>query len=200
MSEVNAKTKSQRQLQKDQTRKLILATAFQLYASQGILGTRTSDIAKAAKVSHGTIFVHFATQEELVSTVIEEFGSQVSLRLHELVEGNSSLREILAAHLKGLQEYEEFYIRLVMEGRVLPVRARNVLTMIQSTISFHIGQAAEREMKAGQIQSQPIHLLFNTWVGLIHYYLMNNDLFAPGESVLRRYGPELLEHYLKLIQ
>ena len=45
----------------------------------------------------------------------------------------------------------------------------------------------------------PIHLLFNTWLGLVHYYLMNADLFAPGESVLSRYQDELVSHFLALI-
>jgi hypothetical protein len=41
--------------------------------------------------------------------------------------------------------------------------------------------------------------MFNTWVGLINYYLMNRDLFAPGESVISRYGQRLVEHYMNLI-
>jgi AcrR family transcriptional regulator len=192
--------KTQRQIQKDQTRKHIVETAFKLFAQQGITATTTADIAKAANVSHGTVFVHFATQEMLLNTVIEEFGTRVSLRLHELVASDKSLREVLEAHLKGLAEFEAFYTRLVIEGRLLPESARNAFIMIQSSISFHISQAAEREMKAGTIEPYPVHLLFNTWLGLIHYYLTNNDLFAPGESVLNRYGQELLEYYMRLIR
>jgi Transcriptional regulator len=191
--------KSQRQLQKEETKKLIIETALEQFSKQGITTTRTSDIAKAAKVSHGTIFVHFPTQEALLNNVIEEFGARVSLRLHELAACNMSLRGILSAHINGLTEYEGFYTRLVIEGQMLPDSARSVFAMIQSTISFHISKAAEREIKEGTIAPHPIHLIFNTWVGLIHYYLANNDLFAPDESVLKRYGHELLEHYLSLI-
>lgn len=191
--------KTQRQIQKDQTRKHLIDTAFQQFAQNGLTTTRTADIAKAAKVSHGTVFAHFSTQEALLNAVIEEFDIRVSLRLHELAACVSSVRDVLAAHLKGLTEFEAFYTRLVIEGRLLPERARNTFIIIQSAISFHLSQAAEREMKEGTIGPCPIHLLFNTWIGLIHYYLANNDLFAPGESVLERYGPELLEHYMSLI-
>ncbi|TEB15632.1 putative acrEF/envCD operon repressor [Pelotomaculum sp. FP] len=192
-------SKTQRQIQKEQTRRHLIETAFEQFAQQGLTATRTADIAKAAKVSHGTVFAHFSTQEALLNAVIEEFGARVSLRLHELAVCNNSLREVLAAHLKGLTEHEAFYTRLVIEGRLLPESARNAFTIIQSSISFHLSQAAEREMKEGTIDPYPIHLLFNTWVGLIHYYLANNDLFAPEESVLGRYGQELLEHYIRLI-
>jgi len=188
-----------RQIQKEKTRKDIIDTAFELYSRQGFTATRTADIAKAAKVSHGTVFAHFSTQEALQSSVIEEFGERVSLKLHELAANNNSLRDVLEAHLSCLTEFEGFYTRLVIEGRLLPKSARNSFLIIQSTISFHLSQAAQREMKEGKIDEYPIHLLFNTWIGLIHYYLANNDLFAPGESVLDRYGQELLEHYMHLI-
>lgn len=192
-------SKTQRQMQKEHTRKHLIETAFEQFAQQGLTTTRTADIAKAAKVSHGTVFAHFSTQEALLNAVIEEFGARVSLRLHELAACNNSLRDVLAAHLRGLVEFEAFYARLVIEGRLLPESARNAFIIIQSSISFHLSQAAEREMKEGAIDPYPIHLLFNTWIGLIHYYLANNDLFAPEESVLERFGQELLEHYMRLI-
>lgn len=199
MNNHQPKAKTQRQLQKEQTRKQLIEAGLEQFALKGLTTTRTADIASAAKVSHGTVFAHFPTQEALLEAVMEEFGARVSARLHELATGNSSLRDVLNAHLTGLAEFEAFYTRLVIEGRLLPESARNVLVMIQSTISFHISQAAEREMKEGVIVSCPLHLLFNTWIGLIHYYLANDDLFAPGASVLNRYGEELLEHFLHLI-
>ena len=193
------KPKTRRQIQKERTRQHLIETAFAQFAAHGLTTMRTADIAQAAGVSHGTVFVHFPTQEALLCAVIEEFGVRVARRLHELAVSNRSLRDVLAAHLRGLAEVEPFYTRLVIEGRMLPASARSTVIVIQSAISFHLGQAAEREISAGTIASCPIHLLFNTWVGLIHYYLANGDLFAPGESVLARYGQELLEHYLRLI-
>lgn len=192
-------TSSKRQLQKDQTRKHIIEKALEQFARNGLTTTRTSDIAKEAEVSHGTVFAHFSTQEALLNAVIEEFGERISIRLHELASSSNSLSEVLEVHLKVLIQFEAFYTRLVIEARLLPESARNTFIIIQSTISFHISQAAEKEMKEGTINTCPIHLLFNTWIGLIHHYLVNNDLFAPEESVLERYGTELLEHFMTLI-
>ena len=190
---------TQRQLQKKHTRAHIIETALKLYSEFGLIATRTSDIAEAAKLSHGTIFAHFSTQDELLISVIDEFGSRINKRLHELASGKSGVSEVLEAHLAGLIEFEEFYSKLVIESRLLPKEARNTFLMIQSAISFHLSQALEREMEEGSIIQQPIHLLFNGWVSLIHYYLTNNDLFAPKESVLKRYGQELLKYYMRLI-
>lgn len=191
--------KSQRQVKKNETRKLLIDTAMNQFAKGGLINTRTSDIAAAADVSHGTLFAHFSTREILLNEVIEEFGTRISNRLHELVDSNSGIKEVLEAHLKGLSEYEEFYTALVSEGRLLNESARNSFIMIQSSISFHIIQVAESEMKVGKIQKMPMDMLFNTWGGLIHYYLANGDLFAPGESILKRYSKQLIEHYINLI-
>jgi AcrR family transcriptional regulator len=196
---INIISKTRRQIQKESTRKQILETAIKHFAEYGIITSKTSDIARAATVAHGTIFAHFPNQEALLNAVIEEFGIRVSSRLHELAASNTSLRDILEAHIEGLKEYEAFYTRLVMERRLLPDDARNTFILIQSSISFHISQAAEKEMKAGSIITCPVHLLFNTWAGLVHYYLTNGDLFAPAGLVLERYGEELIDHYMRLI-
>jgi AcrR family transcriptional regulator len=191
--------KTQRQQQKENTRQMLIDVALRQFAEDGLTTTRTSDIAKAAKVSHGTVFSHFPTREILLEAVIEEFGMRITNRLHELVNDNCGMKEVLEAHVKGISEYEKFYTRLVSESRLLNDSSRNSLIMIQSAISFHISQVAEREMKAGKIRPMPVDLLFNTWIGLVNHYLINSDLFAPDGSVLEKYGKQLIEHYINLI-
>lgn len=189
-----------RERQKERTRARILRAAVRLFARRGITASRTIDVARSARVSHGTVFVHFPTREDLVASVIGEFGSRVAARIHDLVDGEGGLREGLQAHLAGLQSEEGFYRRLVAEGPVLPLCARSVLVGIQSAVSFHLEEVWQREVDAGRCLPIRFHLLFNTWIGLIHHYISNRDLFAPGESVLARYGPELIDHFLTLVK
>lgn len=193
-------SETKRQKQKILTRKHLIEIAIKQFGENGIITTRTADIAKAAGVSHGTIFSHFSTQDELVVIVIEEFGTRITQQLNELVDTNSSLFEVLQAHINGLIEFEPFYTKLIIERRLLPESVRNTYIMIQSTISFHISIAAEKEMEQGTIRKIPIHLIYNTWIGLIHYYITNSDLFSPNGSVLKQYNNELLQHYMNLLK
>lgn len=190
---------TKRQSQKQRTRELIIDAAFSEFAKRGFAATRASDLAEAAGLSHGAVFLHFPTMEALTATVIERFGERVSLRLHELASAGGSLRSVLEMHIKGLCEYEAFYTRLVTERTLLPESAKHTFLLIQSSISFHMSQAAQREIQNGLIAEMPMHLLFNTWVGLVHYYIQNGDLFAPGASVLSRCGNELIGHYMRLV-
>jgi AcrR family transcriptional regulator len=188
-----------RRERKERTRRILLKAAFEQISRAGLGATRTLDIARRAGVSHGTIFVHFATREALLAQVIEEFGMRVAARMHELASEGRGVREVLKAHLRGLSEFEPFYARLVTEGPLLPKEAGSALVAIQSAISFHLNQAAEREMAAGALKRMPAHLMFNTWVGLVHYYIANREAFAPRGSVLERHGSELTEHFMNLI-
>ena len=192
-------SESQRFEQKRKTRERLIEVALPLLAQDGLMAARTGDIATAAGVSHGTVFLHFPTRNDLLIAVIEQFGERLTRRLHELNRGGLGMPEVLQAHLQGLAEFENFYTRMVIEGPLLPVEAQQTLLMVQSAISFHLIQAAENQMATGEIRPVPVHLLFNTWIGLIHHYLVNRQWFAPEGKVLERYGPELTAHFLNLI-
>jgi len=42
-------------------------------------------------------------------------------------------------------------------------------------------------------------MMFNTWLGLLHYYLQNSELFTSGESVLKQRKKELVDNFVLLI-
>jgi len=188
-----------REEQKRRTRQRLIEVALERFAERGIGATRTVDVARAAGVAHGTVFAHFPTRDDLVTAVIEAFAEQLIGRLNELNDRGADVREVLAAHLEGLIEHEGLYAHLVTEGPMLPRGARTTMLAIQSVVSHHLYAAAEKGREAGELRPMPQHLLFNTWLGLIHHYLVNQELFAPNESALARHGGELLDHYMGLL-
>jgi len=190
---------NKRQEQKLKTKAHIIETSIQEFARGGFINTRTSDIAKSAEISHGTVFSHFPSRDILIEETIEEFGRRLGKSLHKLVENNCGIREILKAHIMGIKEYEDFYIRLISEMPLIHESGKNTVIAIQSMISLHFLYAAEKEIEDSKIISMPMNLMFNTWIGILNYYLMNRDLFAPGESIVEVYGDVLIDHYMNLI-
>jgi AcrR family transcriptional regulator len=188
-----------REAQKRETWRRILDAAIRVFSRDGILAATTAAVAAEAGVAHGSVFVHFESKEGLIVASIQDFGEAVSLRLHELARAGARTREVLGAHLEAIREREDFYARLVVEAPLLPDEARTSLVLIQSAISFHLSPAFEADRAAGRIKAMSLHLLFNTWLGLVHYYLANGELFAPGASVIERRGSELLGHFMSLI-
>ena len=176
----------------------MLDGAVVLCRRDGFLHARTLDLANAIGVSHGAVFAHFPTREALLGEVASELGRRITDRLHAVESGKGGLRRALATHLECLAADEEIYRHLVLEAPLMPDALRGGWLCIQSAVSHHIANAAQPELDAGVLRRVPMHLLFNGWVGLVHHYVINRDVFAPGRSVLEQHGPTLVSHYFGL--
>jgi AcrR family transcriptional regulator len=186
-----------RQVRKEQTRNLIIKTAYDLFSEKGIMNTRVSDIALAAGISHGAIFVHFPSLEELIEEVVEIYGEKIALKTHQLALSCENTEQFLRAHLEAIRECERFYTNLVIENRMLPQGGRYSWMSIQSAVSFHFNGVIEKEVQTEP--DIPGYMLFNMWAGLLHYYLANGDLFAPEGSVIEHCGDELIKSYMRML-
>ena len=135
----------------------------------------------------------------LLISLLSEFGDAIGLKMHSLAEAEYRISDLLSMHLDVLEEYEDFYTRFISEMNLLPEEAKSTFVMIQSTVAFHFSKVVKSEADRGIVKNVPPHMLFNTWIGLVHYYLQNREFFAPEGCVLKRYKNELIEAYLKLI-
>ncbi|WP_259394888.1 TetR/AcrR family transcriptional regulator [Shewanella sp. SR44-3] len=72
-------------------RQAILATALELFVSQGFHGSSTAQIARQAGVATGTLFHHFASKEvlmnELFLSIKQEFAEDILLALQQIEQG-----------------------------------------------------------------------------------------------------------------
>lgn len=59
-----------RQRSQETTRQRLLECAAQLFAAYGSVGTRTGDIARAAEVAVGTVYLHFKDKDALLKEVL----------------------------------------------------------------------------------------------------------------------------------
>jgi AcrR family transcriptional regulator len=190
-----------RQAQKAETHKKLISAAIKLFAKRGIAATSTADIAKAAGVSHGTFFLHFPCRDDLVFAAVNCFGRHLCAEFKTHTNRNiKNLEGVLKAHLKVLEEFEDFYSRLVIEISLLAPKIKSYFFIVQSSVSHRMFVNAEQEMREGKIRKISQPLLFNTWIALIHYYLSNKEIFAPHKSVIREKGPHLLAHFMDLIK
>jgi AcrR family transcriptional regulator len=189
-----------RQEQKVVTRDRLVNAAMALFARKGIVNTTTADVAKSIRMSHGVVFLHFSRRDDLVIAVIDEFGRRLAAEFRHAFENDLGLRAVLQAHLRVLAEFEPFYARLVTEAPMLPPKVRSTLMMLHAAVSARMFTALERDRKAGRAHRWKRPLLFNTWIGLVHHYLVNRDVFATGDSVIAEQGETLVNHFMTLVK
>jgi AcrR family transcriptional regulator len=192
------KEKGKRQLQKETTRELILKTALRVYAEQGF-SVPVGVIAQEAGLAHGSVFLHFPAKEDLLHCILERFFKELGEKMHKLAEVDDDLETLLRGFLTIIADYEAFYKHLIMEIHTLSPDTKNMLVSLRSANARHFGIAAEQGIRQGKIKKLPLHLMFNTWMGLVYYYLQNSEWFAPGQSVIKRCKDELVDFYMTLI-
>lgn len=178
--------------QKIQSKENILRVAYEEFSKSGIARTSTLQVAQAAQLSHGSLFAHFPNRDSLVLAVIDQFGVRLAEALHRSAENCHSVKELLECHLEVLQEFEPFYTQLVIEGPLLPPNIRNAVFLIQSGVACFLERCLRKDIQKGRFKALPLHLLLNTWLGLLHYYLSHHVLFANDASVLKRHGKHLV--------
>jgi AcrR family transcriptional regulator len=191
--------KGKRQLQKERTREHIMEIALRVYAEQGF-SVPAGVIAQEAGLAHGSMFLHFPTKEDLLYSTLERFFKGLSEKMHDLSELDGGLETLLKGFLSIIEEHEAFYKHLITETYTLPPGTRDMLISLRSVNAHHFETAVKREIRGGGIKKLPLHLMFNTWMGMVHYYLRNSEWFVPGESVIKRHKNELVNFYMKLIR
>jgi AcrR family transcriptional regulator len=181
------------------TRQKILEAARRVFEARGFAGARTQDVAEAAGVSHGSVFVHFHTREVLIAAVVDGAILDAEAITRRRLKSARAIEDVLQGHLDGLVRHEDIYARIIAERSFLPKVVQARITEINSAVSSHIIDALEENGLKDGLKVQP-YFAFNTWIALIHYYLANHDLFAPSGSVLAARGGEIISNYLAMIR
>jgi hypothetical protein len=127
-------------------------------------------------------------------------GRRITDRLYALAAASADIDECLRAQLRCIEEEEDLYRRLVIENALLTLEVQTVWTGILSAIATHLSGPLSRAMDSGAIRRAPLHLVFNTWIGLVHHYVIHKGLFVTKGSVLRKHGPELVDFFLSLLR
>jgi AcrR family transcriptional regulator len=112
-------TKTQKQIQSEQTRQEIIAAASLLFTRKGFFGTSIADLAKATGLTKGALYHHFENKDAIFFAVVESvrrtWNDQVArdvlshkdakIRLTALIENHTRLlfdNEHLCLLLNGL--------------------------------------------------------------------------------------------------
>jgi AcrR family transcriptional regulator len=185
--------------QRTDTRQKVLEAARRVFETRGFAGARTQDVAEAAGVSHGSVFVHFRTREALIAAVVDSAILDAEAVTRRQLKTAGAVEDVLRGHLEGLAQHEDIYTRIVAERSSLPKLVQARITEIHSALSSHLLDALEANGLKTGLKVEP-YFAFNTWLALIQYYLLNRDLFAPSGSVLTSRGEEIIRNYLAMIR
>lgn len=133
---------TRREREKLERRAAILDAARELFYERGFQNTTVGEIAAAADLSKGTVYLYFASKDELYVSVVMESFQIVEDRLHEIMESGMSVREkgiaVYLAFVAHCMEHHEYFR---MTQYLLTENAReNIPAQLVERISDHTGR------------------------------------------------------------
>ncbi len=174
----------------ERTSAAIAAAAERLFASQGVGPTTIDDIASAAGVSVGSVYVHYGSKEDLhaalVQRAVEERGQRLSVRywsespLQRLVHTGDAYADF------AVQRPSSFWLsaREAELSAIAPPEGEPGSYDLSAAAQSLRGDV-EAAAAAGEIRTAPadeiLNYLWGAWTGLIAVHLVNE----PGVEVRR---------------
>jgi AcrR family transcriptional regulator len=161
-----AKTQAERS---EATRTALVGAARRLFAERGYTDVGTEEIVRAAGVTRGALYHHFAGKRELMRAVYEQLEEELSRQFADTVTPGAEplqvLREGAETFLDQCLEREVQQIALLDAPAVLgwegwrEVNAKYALGLIEAVIAQGI--------EVGQIRAQPVRPLAHALIGAL---------------------------------
>lgn len=145
-------TKTLRERLREETEQTLLEAAEQLFAEQGVGGTRIEDISKRAGVAVGTLYNYFEDREELLAALMARRRTELVKMLDEVSEAARSkpwqeeFDAFLRATLTFLERHRRFF-SLLVQGEVTAPRHAAEKTSGSGLDDIHA--CAERLVRRG---------------------------------------------------
>jgi len=133
------------------TRDNLLAAGRTVFEQRGYTGTRMSDIATAAGVSHGTVYTWFDDKEALLRALVDDIVTEVfaALAIGDEVPGPE--QRMLEANRRYLAAYRRHgrMLEVVEEAAATDTRYRDALAGVRRDHVARVTHDIERLQKAG---------------------------------------------------
>lgn len=117
----------------------LLAIAAELFATRGYSQTTVRDIADEAGILSGSLYHHFASKEEMLTEILQEFMGGLLQRFQAIVENGNDPRDILdglirssfetiheTPHAVALYQQESAFLATIPEFEFVSRASRDV--------------------------------------------------------------------------
>lgn len=183
---------SRREERRARSRAAILNAAREQIAAGGLAATSTQQVALAAGLSHGALFVHFPRREHLLSAVLNAFAADYRAALGPPTD---SLELELDRQLEALAPLEALYAQLLGAEASLPGAARDALRALERNLAGRVAAVFAAERGRRGLRALSPRLVGAVWLALLQRALVRGE---PG-AALPAWGPEIRGFLLAMV-
>lgn len=187
--------RSLRERQREERARLILGAAQDVFADKGYRDASIDEIAARAGIAKGTVYLHFASKEDLLVALVEQEIVEFLARIDHAMSETATIRVRLERILLDV------YTRMRERRNRVLLESNNSIGLTKSVIGkrkelqAHIAQAMERiaalleeGKRAGELDATvPTPIMVATFVTLIspsgYEQLLTSGQVSPAELV-----------------
>ena len=190
---------NKRQKQKQKTREKIVSCAKELFIQKGFLHTTTSEIAAAAGIAHGTLFLHFPAKESLILEIMDTVLEQIQAALQPVIAHAGNLDEIIRCYLDLIEQHEAIFSTKAREMPFYDDELRRKLLFRDAIIRGHFHTLFQQGIDDGIYRQVDIQTALTFFFGAIHYYLSLKQIFVVDGSVIGKFKDQIISTFNALI-
>jgi AcrR family transcriptional regulator len=173
----------------DEKRERLLVAALRLFAAKGIQDTSTSEIASAAGVASGTLFLYFPTKQHLVNELVILVSKQEAEHINHLLTPSMPVHDTFFAiwdgSIRWLLENPEVF-RYSQHVRHSGLVSEAATLESGKYFSFYY-ETIQRGLQEGIIKPYPIDLiggfLYQDIVAVMNHIRTQPDQSTLTESI-----------------
>ncbi len=177
-------------IDKEAKRLEILHAAVRVFAEKGVAAAKIQDIAKAAGIAQGTIYIYFKSKEEVFEYILKSHVSAMDAILSSLNDTDTNPRERLRKIVLGIvQETPHDHAVIVLDIMSAMIRDPRYNWAEQSFTGFRkvIADCLKDGIKQGVFRAVDADMLSSSLISLIHGLglmgLMDHESFPQKKIV-----------------
>ena len=152
----HVRTQTRKQVLTDLRREEILTAAIKVFGKKGFAATCVGDVADAAKMAKGTVYLYFESKEEIYATAVRLAIERLQAHSAEQVQPAAGVRERLAVAISVRMEFWHeqlnLYRLLLTVGRE-PQHKRQTHELLRAGHAYFLG-ILEEGVAAGEIDGR----------------------------------------------
>ena len=194
----------------DRKRAVIAAAATEAFLTGGYWRTSMDEVARLAKVSKQTVYMHFGSKEQLLSTIVMEIVTTAGdplvddlSRLGETVTLEADLRHHARQQLAAVLQPRPMQLRrlIIAESNTFPELARQFYELGPGRAIASLTVAFARLIERGLLNAtDPARAATDyNWLVMsdpLNRVMILGDTEAPGQAAISRWADQSVDTFL----
>ncbi len=187
-----------RSIAKANTHQMIIDKSIDLFNLKGFINTKTQEISKYCGISHGNLFMHFGTKDNLIEAVLDFKIKQIATSLIENCQSTDNTWTLAEEYLNLVEINENFFYNLYRELPFFNEYLQNAVLSLEIIIRNLFFVNIKTNFK--NMTEDRISSILTPYFSLIFYYLVNKKQFTSSDCIIPIKRCEIIETLKTLLK